>query len=226
MLTRYRHLCVGFSFTATRAIDQFEAVDLSFLLFHATTTWVEQYLLDQIDRLLQIHAKVNESPFDSFAFVFFLFQNEHMVIEELLKLFVGEVDAELLEAVELLETKEGKSNETENRGDRQLSLMLLMLLRQSNFANCQFLCLSHRWMGGRTTWEGILLPLEHETIASIVHKLHVMFFTQVRNSLFVLYSFVGLLRLVEISQVSSLSQNLLPTAGSVRCRESDDGRRR
>lgn len=32
-----------------------------------------------------------------------------MVIEELLKLFVGEVDAELLEAVELLEAKEGKS---------------------------------------------------------------------------------------------------------------------
>lgn len=30
-----------------------------------------------------------------------------MVIEELLKLFVGEVDAQLLETVELLETKEG-----------------------------------------------------------------------------------------------------------------------
>lgn len=48
-----------------------------------------------------------------------------MVIEELLKLFVGEVDTELLKAVVLLETKEGKSNGTENRGKRQLSLMLL-----------------------------------------------------------------------------------------------------
>lgn len=53
-----------------------------------------------------------------------------MVIEELLKLFVGEVDAQLLETVELLETKEGgEGKQTENKGKkkkkRQLSLMLL-----------------------------------------------------------------------------------------------------
>ena len=44
-----------------------------------------------------------------------------MVIEELLKFFVGEVDTELLKAVVLLETKEGKSNGTENRGTGRIT---------------------------------------------------------------------------------------------------------
>ncbi|OAD59362.1 hypothetical protein WN48_09193 [Eufriesea mexicana] len=96
-------------------------------------------LYRNINRLLQIHAKVNESPFDSFAFVFFLFENEHMVVEELLKLFVGKVDAELLKAVELLETREGKSNGTENRGKSQLSLMLLIQNNDLQIVNGQFL---------------------------------------------------------------------------------------
>lgn len=50
-----------------------------------------------------------------------------MMVEELLKLFIGEVDAELFKTVELLVTKEGKSNGTENKGERQPSLMLLIL---------------------------------------------------------------------------------------------------
>jgi len=50
---------------------------------------------------LQIHAEINEGPFDSFALVFFLFQNEHVMIEELLQFFVSEIDAQLFETVVL-----------------------------------------------------------------------------------------------------------------------------
>lgn len=76
--------------------------------------------------LQKIHSEVNKRPLDSFAFVFLLFEDKHVMIEELLELFVGEVDAELFKTVELLETKEGKSNETENKDERQPSLMLLI----------------------------------------------------------------------------------------------------
>jgi hypothetical protein len=50
---------------------------------------------------LEIHAKVNKSPFNALALIFFLFKDEHVVVEELLQLFIGEVDAQLLKAVEL-----------------------------------------------------------------------------------------------------------------------------
>lgn len=59
------------------------------------------YLLDQIDRRLQIHAEIDESPRDTFTLVLFLFEHEHVVVEVLLQLLVGEVDAELFEAVVL-----------------------------------------------------------------------------------------------------------------------------
>lgn len=50
---------------------------------------------------MQIHAKVNECPFDAFALVLFLLQNEHVMVKELLKFLVGEVNAELFKTVEL-----------------------------------------------------------------------------------------------------------------------------
>ena len=60
------------------------------------------YLLNQFNTLLQIHAEIDEGPFDTLALVFLLFQDEHVVVEELLQLLVGEVNTELLEAVVLL----------------------------------------------------------------------------------------------------------------------------
>merc|ERR1719376_1531107 len=47
---------------------------------------------------------------DTFTFVFFLLKDEHVVVEELLKFFVGEVNTKLLESVELenLETSDVK----------------------------------------------------------------------------------------------------------------------
>lgn len=88
-----------------------------------------RYLLEQIDSLLEIHAKVNERPLNALALVLLLLEDEHMVVEELLQFLVGEVDAQLLEAVELLDRvaqqREGVKRRTEKKNrEEQLSLML------------------------------------------------------------------------------------------------------
>jgi len=59
------------------------------------------YLFDQVDTGLEIHTEVNELPLDSFLLVLFLFQHEHVVVEELLQTLVGVVDAQLLKTIEL-----------------------------------------------------------------------------------------------------------------------------
>ena len=66
---------------------------------------VKVYLLNQINASLQVHAKINEGPLDSLSLVFLLFQHEHVMVEELLKFLVREVDTQLLEAVELCEVR-------------------------------------------------------------------------------------------------------------------------
>ena len=58
-------------------------------------------LLHKLDGSFQIKTEVNELPDDSFLLVLFLFQDEHVVVEELLEPLVGQVDAQLLEGVEL-----------------------------------------------------------------------------------------------------------------------------
>ena len=60
-----------------------------------------QHLLNEVDAGLQVHAKVDELPLDALLLVLLLLQHEHVVVEELLQLLIGEVDAELLKAVEL-----------------------------------------------------------------------------------------------------------------------------
>lgn len=59
------------------------------------------YLLDKINAGEQVHSKINELPVDSFFGVFFLFKYEHVVVEELLKFLIGEVNAKLLKTIEL-----------------------------------------------------------------------------------------------------------------------------
>ena len=59
------------------------------------------HLLDKVDTGLEIHTEVNELPVNSFLLVLFLLQDEHVVVEELLQSFIGEVDANLLKAVKL-----------------------------------------------------------------------------------------------------------------------------
>lgn len=59
------------------------------------------YLFYKVNAILEIHAKIDERPFDAFSFVLFLLQYEHMMVEELLQLLISEVNAELFETVEL-----------------------------------------------------------------------------------------------------------------------------
>ena len=60
-----------------------------------------QYLFNEINAGLQIHAKVDESPSNSFSGVLLLLEDKHVMVEELLQLLVGKVDAQLLETVKL-----------------------------------------------------------------------------------------------------------------------------
>jgi hypothetical protein len=62
--------------------------------------------LDEVDAGLQVQAKVDEVPLDALTLVLLLLQHEHGVVEELLQLLVGIVDAQLLEGVQLQVLKE------------------------------------------------------------------------------------------------------------------------
>ena len=59
------------------------------------------YFFDEVDASLQVKAKVDEGPFDAFSLVLLLLQDEHVVVEKLLQFLIGEVDAQLLKAVQL-----------------------------------------------------------------------------------------------------------------------------
>ena len=58
-------------------------------------------LLNEVDSVLKVEAEVDELPLNAFLFVLLLFENEHVVVEELLQSFVRVVDAQLLELVQL-----------------------------------------------------------------------------------------------------------------------------
>ena len=59
------------------------------------------YSFNHLNTSQEIHAEINEIPLDAFLFVFFLFKNEHVMVEELLQLLICEVDTQLFKAVEL-----------------------------------------------------------------------------------------------------------------------------
>lgn len=48
---------------------------------------------NEIDDWLRVHAEIDKVPLDLFTFVLFLFEREHVMIEELLQTFVCVVDA-------------------------------------------------------------------------------------------------------------------------------------
>jgi hypothetical protein len=60
-----------------------------------------EHLFDQLNARGQVHAKIDEDPHDALALIFFLLKYEHMMVEELLQLFVDKVDPQLFERVEL-----------------------------------------------------------------------------------------------------------------------------
>ena len=59
------------------------------------------HLLDEVDAGLQVQAEVDEDPVNALPLVLLLLQHEHVLVEELLQLLVGEVDTQLFEAVKL-----------------------------------------------------------------------------------------------------------------------------
>uniref|UniRef100_A0A8W7NY04 Uncharacterized protein n=1 Tax=Anopheles coluzzii TaxID=1518534 RepID=A0A8W7NY04_ANOCL len=67
----------------------------------ATTSSTSDGMTALFNTLLQIHAEIDEGPFDTLALILFLFQHEHVVVEELLQLLVGEVNTQLLKSVKL-----------------------------------------------------------------------------------------------------------------------------
>ena len=67
------------------------------------------HLLHELDAGLQVHTEIHKDPVDTFTFVLFLLKYEHVMVEKLLQLLVGEVDAKLLETVELLDVGEEES---------------------------------------------------------------------------------------------------------------------
>ena len=59
------------------------------------------YLLNELNADSQVHAEVNEIPGNSLLQVLLLLQNKHCVVEKLLQFLIDEVDAQLLQGVEL-----------------------------------------------------------------------------------------------------------------------------
>jgi hypothetical protein len=61
----------------------------------------DRNLFNKLNASQQVHAEINESPVNTLFLIFFLFKNEHVMVEELLQLLVGEVNTQLFEAVVL-----------------------------------------------------------------------------------------------------------------------------
>jgi hypothetical protein len=78
------------------------------------------YLFDQINASQKIHSKINELPDDALFGVLLLFEDEHVMIEELLQLFVSEIDTELLKAIELFIYRERERGRETRLCERKL----------------------------------------------------------------------------------------------------------
>merc|ERR1712168_1495063 len=71
---------------------------------------------------LQVHTKVHHFPFNTFTHVFFLFKDEHVVVEELLQFFVGEVDAKLFKGVEIEDLETSNIQDTAEVASWKISI--------------------------------------------------------------------------------------------------------
>ncbi|KRZ40944.1 hypothetical protein T4C_569 [Trichinella pseudospiralis] len=66
-----------------------------FAMHNAAGTLSIAHVAKQINASLQIQAEIDEFPFYSFTLVFFLFKNEHVMVEELLQTFIDKIDPQL-----------------------------------------------------------------------------------------------------------------------------------
>ena len=74
-----------------------------------------QWFFDQINACLQIHAKIDKSPFNTLTLVFFLFKNKHVMVEKLLETFICIIDTKLLEGILLKNFKTGDIQNTDEK---------------------------------------------------------------------------------------------------------------
>merc|ERR1719270_722987 len=79
-------------------------------------------LLKHDDSSLQVHAKVHHLPVNTFLDILFLFNNEHVVVEELLELFIDKVDGDLLKSVVLKNFKTSNVKHSTKVGLLQCSI--------------------------------------------------------------------------------------------------------
>ena len=120
-------------------------------LFPVFVSMFEQvaHLLNKLNASSQVHAKVNELPFNSLLLILFLLQDEHVMVEELLQFFIGEVDTQLFQAVVLKKARYQESARASNGGKTVLlhrrtlppdfGIRTLELLKGS----CTEYCISH-----------------------------------------------------------------------------------
>lgn len=67
---------------------------------------------------MEVKPKIDELPLDVLLPVLFLLQHKHVVVEELLELLIGEVDAQLLEGVH---HKDLKTSDVEHSDEEVLA---------------------------------------------------------------------------------------------------------
>merc|ERR1719270_2056557 len=79
-------------------------------------------LLKHDDSSLQVHAKVHHLPVNTFLDIFLLFNNKHVVVEELLELFIDKVDGDLLKSVVLKNFKTSNVKHSTKVGLLQCSI--------------------------------------------------------------------------------------------------------
>ena len=79
-------------------------------MFNGWSGSLSFHLLNKLNAGSQVHAEVNELPDDALLLVLLLLQDEHGVVEELLQFLIGEVDAQLLQGVELVGVRKSTNN--------------------------------------------------------------------------------------------------------------------
>lgn len=77
------------------------------------------HLLDEFNTWLKVHAKINKCPYNTFAFVFFLFQHKHKMIKILLESFVCEIYAKLFKTIKLYQHIKGRKTYRRRNNKKQ-----------------------------------------------------------------------------------------------------------
>ena len=87
-----------------------------------------KWFFNKIKRSLKIHSEIFKDPIDAFFLIFFLFQNEHVMVEKLLKAFICVINTKLFKCIVL------KDFETSNIQDTN-EIILLRVVSKSTIDN-------------------------------------------------------------------------------------------